>query len=165
MNLFVIPFMSAILGWLVAWLFIKAIFLSWKGGLKNVIQSVQIGSMLPNDVANAQCDSLLPLIDTQFDQFFKHKLGEKMPMISMFIGDKTVTQLKGIFIEELQLIFPTILNQFFENAKQDFTNNIETKWRAILEPILLKATRKFRIIAFLIGLFWGIITLMLTHLL
>ncbi len=165
MYLFVIPFMSAILGWFIAWLFIKAIFMSWNGGLKNKIESIQIESILSQSTTNAQFKALIPLIDTQFDQFFTHKLGEKMPMISMFIGDKTVTQLKSIFLEELELIFPAILNQFLHNTKQDFTNNIETKWRAILEPTLLKATRKFRIIAFAIGLFWGIITLILAHLL
>lgn len=83
----------------------------------------------------------------------------------MFIGDKTVTQLKSIFLDELQFIFPEVLNSFLNNAKDDFANNIRSKWRFILEPILLKATRKYRIIAFAIGLMWGIVTLLLIHLL
>jgi hypothetical protein len=82
----------------------------------------------------------------------------------MFIGDKTVAQLKSIFLDELQLIFPTVLNQYINNVKVDFAKNISSKWRFILEPILLKATRKYRIIAFTIGLIWGIITLLLIHL-
>jgi uncharacterized membrane protein YheB (UPF0754 family) len=165
MQLIVIPLMSAILGWLIAWLFIKLIFAPWHNGLKNFIQGLQIESIVPASASKAQFEAILPLIDDKFDQFFKQKLGEKMPMISMFIGDKTVAQLKSIFLEELQLIFPAVLNQFLYNAKNDFTNTIHSKWRLILEPILLKATRKYRIIAFLIGLIWGIILLLIIHIL
>jgi uncharacterized membrane protein YheB (UPF0754 family) len=164
MQLIVIPLMSAILGWLIAWLFIKLIFAPWHNGLKSFIQGLQIESIVPASASKAQFEAILPLIDAKFDQFFTQKLGEKMPMISMFIGDKTVAQLKSIFLDELQLIFPEVVNQFLYNSKENFENNIHTKWRLILEPILLNATRKYRIAAFGIGLIWGIITVMLIHL-
>ncbi|MEN9701781.1 MAG: hypothetical protein RIR55_1107 [Bacteroidota bacterium] len=165
MILILIPIMSAILGWFIAWLFIKILFAPWNNSLKNFIQNLQIETIVPASSSKAQIEAILPLIDEKFDQFFKHKIGEKMPMISMFIGDKTVAQLKSIFLEELQLIFPDVLNQFLNNAKDDFSKNISSKWRLILEPILLKATKKYRFIAFTIGLIWGIITLLLIHLL
>jgi hypothetical protein len=163
MYLLIIPLMSALLGWLITWLFIKSLFVPWNNSLKNFIRNLQIESIVPASSMKAQFESLLPLMDDKFDEFFKQKLDEKMPMISMFIGEKTVAQLKSIFLEELQLIFPAVLNQFLYNAKNDFTNTIHSKWRFILEPILLKATRKYRIIAFAIGLIWGFITLLAIH--
>lgn len=157
--------MSAILGWLIAWLFIKVLFINWKGGLKNSIESFKIETYLTPATTLKQFETVLPIVDEALDQFFKHTLGQKMPMISMFIGDNTVTQLKNVFLEELQKLFPKLVVQFFNHSKNDFAQNIETKWRAVLEPIFLKATRKFRIVALFIGLLWGIITLLLIHLL
>jgi hypothetical protein len=165
MNLIIAPIMSAILGWLISWLFIKAIFMSWNGGVKKIINAMDVEQMITTEACLNEFETALPMIDTQFDQFFKQKLGEKMPMISMFIGEKTVSQLKEVFIEELKLLFPSLVHQFIEHAKYDFANNLSNKWRAILEPSLLHATRKYRIIATFIGLFWGIITQMLIHLL
>ena len=165
MQLILIPLMSAILGWFIAWLFIKILFAPWNNSLKNFIQNLQIESLVPPSSSKAQLAAILPFIDEKFDDFFKQKLAEKMPMISMFIGDKTVAQLKSVFLDELQLIFPTVLNQYLNNTKDDFAKNISSKWRLILEPILLKATRKYRIIAFTIGLIWGIVINLLIHLL
>jgi uncharacterized membrane protein YheB (UPF0754 family) len=164
MHLIIIPLMSALLGWLIPWLFIKLLFAPWNKSLKNFVQNLQIESLVPTSSSKTQFEALLPLIDEKFDAFFKQKLSEKMPMISMFIGDKTVAQLKSIFLEELQLIFPEVLAQFLNNSKDDFAKSIHSKWRLILEPKLLIATRKYRFIAFIIGLIWGIITLLLIHL-
>ena len=157
--------MSAILGWFIAWLLIKALFASWSGGLVKIISSFDIQTLLTPATSLTQFKAVLPLIETHLDTFFIQKLPEKMPMISMFIGEKTVVQLKTIFIEELEFIFPSVLNELLKHSNQDFVNNIATKWKPVLEPMLLKATRKLRIIAFVIGFCWGIITIMLTHLL
>jgi hypothetical protein len=165
MNLIIVPLMSAILGWLVAWLFIKAIFISWGGGLSKMISSIEIDKIITKEFSLQQFESALPLIDEQLDQFFKQRLGEKMPMISMFIGDKTVNELKAVFMDELKSLFPNLVHQFLLHAQQDFANTISNKWRPILEPQLLKATIKFRIIASILGLLWGIITILLIHLL
>ena len=165
MNLIIVPLMSAILGWLVAWLFIKAIFISWEGGLSKMISTIEIDKMITKEMSLQQFDSALPIIDEQLDQFFKQRLGEKMPMISMFIGDKTVNELKTVFMDELKSLFPSLVHQFLFKAQQDFANTISNKWRPILEPKLLKATRKLRIIASILGLLWGIITILLIHLL
>lgn len=139
--------------------------MSWNGGIKKIINAIDIEQILTTQACLKEFEDALPMIDAQFDQFFKQKLGQKMPMISMFIGEKTVSQLKAVFIEELQLLFPGLVYQFIQQAKHDFTNNLSSKWRAIMEPSLLQATKKYRIIAAFIGLFWGIITQILVHLL
>ncbi len=165
MNLILIPLMTAILGWLVAWLFVKLIFSNWNGGLTNMIESIKVENFITAESSLNQFDLVLPFIDAQLEDFFKNKLGEKMPMIAMFVGDKTVAQLKAVFIEELKVLFPNLIQQFAANAKHDFAKNLQLKWKPILEPALLKATRKYRIGAFAIGLVWGILILMLSYLL
>ena len=165
MNLILIPLMTALLGWLIAWLFIKLIFMNWKGGLATLVAKIEIEKLISAETSLAQFESTLPYIDAQLDTFFKHKLSEKMPMIAMFIGDKTITQLKEVFIEELKAIFPNLIQQFALTAKNNFFKKLQQKWKPILEPALLKATKQYRILAFVIGLIWGILLVMLTHLL
>ena len=43
-----------------------------------------------------------------------------MPMISMFIGDRTINQLKGIFVEEVEVIFPMFIEKY---ASENILNN------------------------------------------
>jgi hypothetical protein len=80
-----------------------------------------------------------------------------MPIISMFIGDKTIAQLKEVFLEELAQIFPALLSEFTQSTANAFLLNIETKWSKKIEHYLLKATQKLRIAAFFLGLIWGFI--------
>jgi hypothetical protein len=81
----------------------------------------------------------------------------------MFIGDKTIEQLKEVFVEELRDIFPSLIQHLAAKTKDDFSEQLTTKWKPILEARLLKTTRSYRIIAFSIGLVWGILILILTH--
>jgi uncharacterized membrane protein len=113
--------------------------------------------------AKAQFEAVLPLIDQQLDHFFTHKIGEKLPMVSMFIGEKTIVQLKAVFIEELGTIFPSLVSALSQSAIHGFLNNLETKWNPILAARLLKSTRKFRIISFFIGLLWGFLIYFLAY--
>jgi hypothetical protein len=80
-----------------------------------------------------------------------------MPIISMFIGDKTIAQLKEVFLEELAQIFPALLSQFTQSTASAFLLNIETKWSKKIEQYLLKASQKIRIMAFCLGFIWGLI--------
>jgi len=75
----------------------------------------------------------------------------------MFIGDKTIAQLKEVFLEELHQIFPALLSQFTQSTAAAFLFNIETKWSKKLETYLLKATQQLRIGAFFFGFIWGFI--------
>ncbi len=163
MDYILIPLLSAFLAWFIAWFFVKAIFMNWNKGLTQQIEAFDIEHKLSSETTKAQFESVLPFIDEQLDQFFKHKLSEKMPIVSMFIGDKTVNQLKTVFIEELQILFPELVKKFATSAKEDFAHNLQKKWKPILEPALLKATRKYRLLAIFIGLIWGVLILLLTN--
>lgn len=62
---------------------------------------------------------LKPTIEEHIDDFLRNKLKEQMPMISMFIGDKTVNTLKTIFIAEIEKLFPRVIGQYAGNLKKD----------------------------------------------
>ena len=163
MHLLVLPILTGIFGWLMIWLFVKALFIPWKGGLIKIIAEIKIEQLITIETSLKQFDSLLPTLNEHLDDFFKNKLTEKMPMIAMFIGDKTITQLKEVFIEELKLMFPDLVHKLLKSSQKELGNMLNQKWRKTLEVSLLNATRKFRIIAFILGFTWGWLILLLSH--
>jgi hypothetical protein len=97
----------------------------------------------------------------KLDLFFREKLTAKMPMISMFIGDKTIEELKAVFMEELELLFPELMNSYSGNLNQ----LIQQQWQLHLRSMLLKkvteATIPLRWIAFGLGIIWGLMLILL----
>jgi uncharacterized membrane protein YheB (UPF0754 family) len=63
---------------------------------------------------------ILPLIEDHIDDFLRNRLGKEMPMISMFIGDKTIGKLKASFLKEIELLFPQVMKQYASNLQQEF---------------------------------------------
>ncbi|HEV7783349.1 MAG TPA: DUF445 family protein [Chitinophagaceae bacterium] len=63
---------------------------------------------------------ILPLIEDHIDDFLRNRLGKEMPMISMFIGEKTIDKLKSAFLKEIELLFPQVMKQYASNLKQEF---------------------------------------------
>jgi hypothetical protein len=161
MSFFIIPILTAFFAWFIAWFFVKAIFLNWNQQWIRQIQNMDFGKILSSNAMEAQFEATLPLIEGQLDHFFKHTLKEKMPMIAMFIGDQTVLQLKLVFIEEFRVIYPTILGDVARGFQNQLPQNIQNRWKSILEPILLKSTKPYRQFAFLLGFAWGVLLLLL----
>jgi uncharacterized membrane protein YheB (UPF0754 family) len=124
----------------------------------------------------ANVEQLLPFIDAHIDQFLKVKLKETMPVVGMFIGDKTVNQLKAVFLEELTLLFPKLMEQYMGNLQEQLdlekiviekVQGFSTeKLEDILQQIMSKEFRFVEIIGavlgFLIGLMQVAITLFTT---
>jgi hypothetical protein len=50
--------------------------------------------------------------------FLRIKLKDEMPMLSMFIGDKTITSLKKFFMQEIEILFPQVMKQFAANLEK-----------------------------------------------
>jgi uncharacterized membrane protein YheB (UPF0754 family) len=144
--LLLIPVISAFIGWLANSLLIYFIFhplypkkilgIKIQGIIPAKQQSMarQIGQLaaglfsfneIENKITNpANVEKIMPHIEQHIDNFLRVKLAEQMPMISMFIGEKTIAQLKGVFTEELKNLFPVIMQNYIGNLKTDF--NIET---------------------------------------
>lgn len=164
--------MTGLFGWFLVWLLLKSLFypykpiqiggFSWEGALYPMMRTFPIESLIPTSNDGGLADAM-PFIDEKLDEFFKNKLKEKLPIISMFIGEKTITQLKSVFMDELQVLFPELIKHFTSTAtaavSQKLMSSIPT-----LEPIIMKATKQVRWIAFIMGSLWGIITYFLAQL-
>ncbi len=66
-------------------------------------------------------EALLSQIEIHIDDFLRHRLGKKMPMIAMFIGENTIRQLKEVFMEELKEILPGIMASYLKDAIHEKT--------------------------------------------
>ena len=167
MHIVLLPLLVACFGWLISWGFIKIIFFphqsirlagrQWQSLFSKKAGQISIGQILPELTQGDSFQKLLPFIDAKLDEFFKERLVQKMPVISMFIGDKTITQLKEVFLEELAQIFPDLLSEFTQSSANTFLLNLEAKWSKKIEQYLLKASQKIRIMAFCLGFIWGLI--------
>ena len=152
--------MTAIFGWIIAWLFVKVLFLNWRGGLNQSIVNLNIDQFITNEASLKQFDLLMPTLDKHLDDFFNHKLTQKMPIIAMFIGNKTIDQLKEVFIEVLKLMFPELIQKLLKGSVKEM-ETLDQKWIKTLESALIKATSKIRIAAFILGFLWGILLFLL----
>ena len=167
MHIILLPLLVACFGWLISWGFIKILFFphqsirlagrQWQSLFSKKAGQISIGQILPELTQGDSFQKLLPFIDAKLDEFFKERLVQKMPVISMFIGDKTITQLKEVFLEELAQIFPDLLSEFTQSTANTFLLNLEAKWSKKIEQYLLKASQKIRIMAFCLGFIWGLI--------
>ena len=140
--LVLIPLLSAFIGWITIRLAIKLLFRPYSAkkilgfSLQGILpaQKMEIARQAGNYVAKQfslagieqkindpkNFEAVKPLIETHIDDFLRNKLKEQMPMISMFIGDKTINTLKTIFIQEIETLFPQVMQQFAGNLKNEF---------------------------------------------
>jgi len=195
--LLLIPFISAFIGWVTNWVAIKMLFhprtpkkilgITFQGIFPKRQQQFaeKLGRTISTEflsfadieekISNPDnVKKILPLVETHIDDFLRNKLKEQMPMISMFIGDKTINNLKTVFMQEIEILFPTVMKQFAGNLQNelDIEKIVVAKVAGFssdkLEELLLQImSKEFRfveiiggVIGFLIGLLQIIITMM-----
>lgn len=127
--LFLLPLVSALLGWIIhsigLRLFIKKILPARQAMIAEQVgklasREIMSFSQIEEKINNGEAlQKLMPIIETHIDDFLRHKLGKAMPVISMFIGDKTINQLKSIFMKELEEIFPATIKTYFQHLQKD----------------------------------------------
>lgn len=103
----------------------------WQGILTGKKQQIadNVGKLVATEFSNFNAMEMIsdprnfekvrPLIETHIDDFLRNKLTVQMPMIGMFIGDKTINSLKIIFIQEIETLFPQVMEKFAGNIKND----------------------------------------------
>ncbi len=196
--LFLIPFLAALVGWMINSLMIKLLFhplkpikifgFTFSGIISGKREAIAIGlgkyvseelfsfQVIEEKLTNpANIEKIMPLVEEQIDHFLRVKLAEQMPMISMFIGDKTIQQLKNIFMEELTTLFPNLINQYVKNLQSDLQLEkiISQKIMAIdlletekkMNQQLQKELRLFKLAGAFSGFIIGILQLLITLLL
>lgn len=141
-GLILIPFLSAFIGWFTNWVLLKMLFhpnepktiagfrLQGIFPKNQGLLAEKIGEMVNRELFPfAEIESkitgadnfqkLMPLIEVHVDEFLRIKLPKQMPMIGMFIGDKTINELKIVFITELESLFPVIMQSYLGNLGTD----------------------------------------------
>jgi uncharacterized membrane protein YheB (UPF0754 family) len=69
------------------------------------------------DPANVQ--KIMPQVEEHIDLFLRVRLPAQMPVISMFIGDKTISELKTVFTAEMETLFPVVMNGYMNTLQED----------------------------------------------
>ncbi|WP_431216735.1 DUF445 domain-containing protein [Puia sp. P3] len=192
---YTIPFISAFIHWLTIWMALKLLFhpRQPKKILGFTLQGVfpkkqrQIAESLGKIVGQELLSfgdieqtitnpdnvrKILPLAEEHIDNFLRNKLKESMPMIAMFIGDKTISQLKAVFMQELEELFPVIMKNYVANLRNDldlerivvdkiagFSND---RLEAMLNQFLTKEFRFVEVIGAALGFLIGLLQIMLT---
>ena len=115
---------------------------------------------------------LKPEIEAHIDGFLNNRLKEVFPMLSMFIGEKTISQLKEAFLLELENLFPILMKTYMNKLQHDLdlekivTEKVTAFSSEKLENILLQITkREFKFLEFIggfFGLLIGIVQVVIT---
>jgi uncharacterized membrane protein YheB (UPF0754 family) len=194
-TLILIPVISAFIGWFTNWIAIKMLFhpkvpvkilgITFHGIFpkrqkqfaeklgKLVSQELLSFSDIEQKISNPDnIEKLMPFVETHIDHFLRVKLAEEMPMIGMFIGDKTINQMKAVFIKELQTLFPSIMENYMAQLEKDLdlekividkvSGFSSDKLEEILQAIMSKEFRFVEIIGGVLGFIIGLLQVLLT---
>ena len=196
--LWILPLVAALLGWaansfLIHLLFhpklpVKILGISFQGVLPKrkpaLIQKLAKATKedffsmdeMVNTIANpANLEKLTPLVETHIDRFLNEKLSTEMPMLSMFISEKTIGKLKAVFMGELNVMFPALMQQYAGNLEKqlDLEKMVTEKLQGISDEtiektfydLLRKELNMIKGIGAIVGFLIGLILLALTILL
>ncbi len=194
-NYIVPVLLSAFTGWITTWIAIKMLFhprnpvniLGWKvQGIFPKNQQLiaqKLGQVVSKEFLSfseieakvtspENLQKLKPEIEKHVDKFLREKLGELFPMLSMFIGEKTINQLKSAFLVELENLFPILMKNYMGKLEQDLdlekivTEKVAGFSSEKLEEILHQITKKefqfLELIGGVFGLLIGLVQVMLT---
>ena len=152
----VIPLVSAFTGWIISRILISILFypakpirlfgFTWSGmfsGSHSLIykklESLTKQHLFSPDeilqfaLSPETFQKILPTIETHIDHFLKVTLKEKMPMVGSLIGERTTSQMKTIFMDELEVLFPVIIKDYSTHLLSDpgITRKIREKLNTI----------------------------------
>ena len=192
---FIIPvILSAFTGWVTTWIAIKMLFHPRRPlhffGLK--IQGIfpknqqliaqKLGQMVSKELLSfaeiemkvtdpENLKQLKPEIEKHIDLFLREKIKVVFPMLSMFIGEKTITQLKAAFLMELESLFPVLMKSYMNKLEKELdlekivTEKVAGFSTEKLEDILDQITKKefkfLELIGALFGLLIGLIQVLI----
>lgn len=190
-----IPLISAFIGWFTNWIAIKMLFhprlpvkvlgLTIQGIFpKRQHQFAQkLGKLVSEELLSfkdieakitdgSNLKQVMPIVETHIDNFLRNKLAAEMPIISMFIGDKTIEQLKSVFMKELESLFPVLMTSYMEKLKHELdleaivtekvSNFSSDKLKEILQAIMSKEFRFIEVIGAILGFLIGIVQVFIT---
>lgn len=177
MLVYIVPIVTAIAGWLSIFVAVKLLFrnilpkkqpeLAEKLGHLVATQLFSFDAIRAKLSDPEKIKAIMPYVETQLDHFLREKLPKAMPVLSMFIGDSTISQIKGTLVAELNTLFPKIIDQYLGNAEKDFdlqnlvTRKVNEVSIATIEKAVSKETNMLAGVGALIGLGVGAIYLVI----
>jgi uncharacterized membrane protein YheB (UPF0754 family) len=194
--LILIPLISAFIGWVTNWVAIKMLFhprqpkrilgITFHGIFpkrqkqfaeklgKLVSDEFLSFSDIEEKISNPEnLKKIMPVIENHIDDFLRTRLSNEMPVISMFIGDKTIGKLKGAFMTEIEDLFPKVMRQYAANLKTELdleqiviakvSSFSSDKLEEVLFQIMSKEFRFVEIIGAVIGFIIGVAQVVITY--
>ncbi len=181
--------LSTFIGWFSTWLAIKMLFHPRKAfrifgfSIQGIFPKNQrviaekLGQVVSKELlsfdeiekkitSTENLQKLQPQIEAHIDDFLRNRLKDVFPMLSMFIGDKTINQLKAAFLLELENLFPVLMKNYMNKLQDDLdlekivTQKVADFSSEKLEDILNQITRhEFTFLEFVSGVFGFLIGL------
>jgi uncharacterized membrane protein YheB (UPF0754 family) len=191
----IIPLISAFIGWFTNWIAIKMLFhprepkkilgFTFHGIFpkRQQVFAARLGKLVSDELLSfsdistkitnpSNLKSVMPLIEKHIDRFLREQLPEQMPLISMFIGESTIQELKGFFLRQLEVLFPEIMQSYVHTLKEQLdleaivTQKVagfsSDKMEQILMSIMQKEFRFVEIIGGILGFVIGLLQVLLT---
>jgi uncharacterized membrane protein YheB (UPF0754 family) len=193
--LILIPLISAFIGWFTNWIAIKMLFhpkepkkilgITFHGIFPKRQQQFaeKLGKLVSEELLSFteieekivnpdNLSKMMPLVEGKIDLFLREKLSSVFPMISMFIGQNTINQLKTVFMQELESMFPEVIGSYMKNIESQLdlekmvTEKVSgfssDKMESILNQIMSKEFRFVEVIGGVLGLLIGILQVLIT---
>ena len=193
--LILIPLISAFIGWFTNWIAIKMLFhpkepkkilgITFHGIFPKRQQQFaeKLGKLVSEELLSFKeieekiinpdnLSKMMPLVEDKIDLFLREKLSIVFPMISMFIGQNTISNLKIVFMQELESMFPEFIGSYMKNIESQLdlekmvTEKVagfsSDKMETILNQIMSKEFRFVEIIGGVLGLIIGILQVLIT---
>lgn len=140
--IYLIPFISAFIGWFTNWIAIKMLFhprtprrigpLTFHGIFPKRQQQFaeKLGKLVAEELLSfediehkmtdpAHLTALRPMVENHLEDFLRRKLPDAMPVLAMFIGDNTINKIKEVFAAELDQLFPTLISRYMHTLRDE----------------------------------------------
>lgn len=195
MTIYLLPFIAAFIGWFTNWIAIKMLFhpkepmrflgLTIQGIFpKRQAQfAASLGSLVSRELISFDdiarrihspetLQKVLPVVEEKVHQYIHVKLKEEMPLLSMFINEKTMSSIQAGIVKEFEAMFPVMLDKLTTGMQQEM--NIERlvtdkvsafssdKLEAILFSIMSREFRFVEIVGAVLGFLIGWVQILLT---
>jgi len=194
MSIYLIPFISAFIGWFTNWIAIKMLFHPRQPmnlgfmTLQGIFPKRQrqfaekLGKLVADELLSfddirekltdpEKIKNIIPLVEGHLEHFLRVKLPDAMPVLSMFIGDSTIKQIKDVLVKELDTLFPMMIAQYLDNVKDELdlekivTDKVAAfssdKLEQILQGIMSREFRFVEIIGGVLGFLIGLLQLLM----
>jgi len=142
MLIYLIPLISAFIGWITNLIAVKMLFhprkptriffYTFQGIFPKRQQqfAAKLGKLVAEELLSFEdiaqkltnpekLQSILPEIGDRIDDFLRYKLQDIMPVLAMFVGDSMIEKVKNVLLNELADMLPDLIEKYVRNLKSE----------------------------------------------